>query len=478
MIENDDSNIKDKLIELYIQWTGKAPTTIKILPESGSHREYYRISNKSSSVIGAFNKDYKENKAFIEYSRFFIEQGLKVPEIYMVDYESGCYLQEDFGDIRLFDLLEKERINDELPTKIVDFYKAVLERLIDFQLKGRELNFKLAYPRAHFDKQSMMWDLSYFKYYFLKLAYILFDEQLLEDDFNRFVDFLLEADSGYFLYRDFQSRNIMVLEDFTPGFIDYQGGRQGALQYDPASLLFDAKANLPFDLREELLNYYLKHLSKYIKIDAILFKKHFYGFVLIRIMQAMGAYGYRGFYEKKQVFLDSIPYALNNLKWLLDNALIPEGYSTLTDVLKQIVNSEFLKRFPKQKELTVTINSFSYKRGVPVDSTGHGGGFVFDCRAIHNPGRYEEYKTKTGKDPEVIAFFEKENEMETFLKDVYSLIDKSVKKYTERGFSNLMVNFGCTGGRHRSVYCAEQLSNYLKDNYPVNVKLKHLEQSF
>lgn len=463
------------LQQLYKEWAGEAPLSITLLPPSGSYRSYYRMTSKNSSVLGAVNYDVSENIAFIEFTRFFESEGLRVPKVFAVDEKKECYLLEDLGNQTLFDLLSTERHSIEIPDNITSFYKESLKELIHFQLKGRALDFSLCYPRASFDKQSMMWDLHYFKYYFLKLATIPFDEQLLENDFNKFAESLLEADGDYFMYRDFQSRNIMVV-DGKPAFIDYQGGRKGPLQYDLASLLFDAKADLPHAFREELLSHYISLLSQEITVDEALFRKHYYGFVLIRTMQAMGAYGFRGFYEKKEHFLQSIPYAIQNLKYVLKQLPIEDELPMLHKALIEVSNSKRLLEIAGQSKLTVTINSFSYKRGIPIDFSGNGGGFVFDCRAIHNPGRYPEYKEKTGKDPEVIAFFSQEPEMEEFLNNVYKMVDSSVEKYISRGFKHLMVNFGCTGGQHRSVFCAEQLSKYLRNKYPVKTHLKHVEQ--
>jgi len=316
---------------------------------------------------------------------------------------------------------------------------------------------------------------NYFKYYFLKLARIHFDEQALEEDFQTFTDYLLQTETDYFLYRDFQSRNIM-LKDGKPYFIDYQGGRHGALHYDLASLLYDAKADMPDSVRKMLLGYYIITVSKLIPIDPEKFQQFFYGYVLIRIMQAMGSYGFRGFYEKKEHFLQSIPYALNNLASILTNVRFPVKIPALLDALENVVQSKRLKKISTdQRFLTVTINSFSYKRGIPVDVSGHGGGFVFDCRAIHNPGRYERYSSLTGKDSEVISFLDKEPEIKLFLKNVKSIVDQSVEKYLKRKFTNLMVSFGCTGGQHRSVYCAEALAKHLKAKFNIKLVLRHLE---
>jgi len=321
-----------------------------------------------------------------------------------------------------------------------------------------------------------MWDLNYFKYYFLKLAKISFDEQALEDDFQAFSDYLLAVDNNAFMFRDFQSRNVM-LKDEQVFFIDYQGGRKGALQYDLASLLYDAKANIPEAEREELLEFYLDELSQLKHIDREKFKSLFGGYVLIRIMQAMGAYGFRGFYEKKEHFLKSIPFAIKNLESLLAKNTIQVNLPELFKVLKAVTESTFLKSIsPANDRLTVRISSFSYKKGIPKDPSGNGGGYVFDCRAIHNPGKYAEYKHLTGKDPQVQEFLETKSTMANFLTAVFSLVSNSVEVYSSRGFSHLCVNFGCTGGQHRSVYAAEKLAEYLKNNYPVTVVLQHIEQ--
>ncbi len=472
-----EKNKKALLIQMFEKWAGEEARSYVMLPPSGSYREYYRITGRTKSAMGAYNTDVKENQAFLELSAHFKKKGLPVPEVYERDDANHVYLQEDLGDVTLYGFLQGMRKGKVFPTELIGFYKKTITSLISFQIEGGEgLNYEKCYPRNAFDKQSMLWDLHYFKYYFLKLARIPFDEQALEDDYHKLTDFLLEADHEHFLYRDFQSRNVMVVND-EPWFIDYQGGRKGALQYDLASLLYDAKADIPHEIRKELLEYYIEKLTVYKQVDKTEFVSHYYGYVLIRIMQAMGAYGFRGFYEKKEHFLKSIPYAIENLSYLLSNIDIKVELSTLMAALRNVTESDDLKTIGRGGMLlTVKITSFSFKRGIPVDVSGNGGGFVFDCRAIHNPGRYPEYSEKTGKDEEVIAFFDKEPEMAYFLQDVFSLVDKSVEKYISRGFKNLMVNFGCTGGQHRSVYSAEQLANHLMHKYKLNIELKHVEQ--
>lgn len=467
-------DIQNNLLKLFEKWADEKALSIDKLPISGSNRKYFRIVSKNKKAIGAVGYELKENIAFLEFSKFFNQKGLKVPKIYAVADDKFSYLIEDFGDTTLYDLLLKERTSTEIPFCIENNYKDVIVKLVDFQLLGKDLDFSLCYPRHIFDKQSMMWDLNYFKYYFLKLGDIIFDEQLLENDFQKLADYLANVDNNFFMYRDFQSRNIMIVENQL-AFIDYQGGRKGALQYDLASLLYDAKADLPKDFRENMLDFYIKTLSEKIEIEESKFKKEFYFFVLMRIMQAMGAYGFRGYFEKKEHFLKSIPFAIENLKYVLTKVDL-SAYSMLKNALEDVTKSAKLIEISKSANLTIAINSFSYKKGIPVDTSGNGGGFVFDCRAINNPGRYPEYRDKTGKDKEVIDFFAQHSDIDDFLQDVYKIVDRSVDNYLERGFKNLSVNFGCTGGQHRSVFCAESLAKYLKLKYDVNVVLRHVEQ--
>ena len=468
---------KNEIIQLFENQFNEKVETFEMLPPSGSYREYCRLTNKNRSVIGALNNDVKENTAFLSFSNHFKNNGLPVPEVFAVSSDLKKYLQQDLGNETLFEFLSRTREKEGFSENIISEYKKVLKLLPKIQfIAGKGLDYSVCYPRAAFDKQSMMWDLNYFKYYFLKLAKIQFDEQALEDDFQLFSNYLLSASSGFFMYRDFQSRNIMLKDDEV-FFIDYQGGRQGALQYDLASLLYDGKADIPESVRLQLFQFYVNELKKYMKIDEEKFTAYFKGFVLIRIMQAMGAYGFRGFYEKKEHFLKSIPFALKNLEFLLKDVKLPVELPELINVLRQLVQSEALKKIGQvETDLTVRVTSFSYKKGIPADPSGNGGGHVFDCRAINNPGRYVEYKELTGKDLAVQEFLEQKSEIGLFLNSVKVLIDQSVKVYLERGFTNLSVNFGCTGGQHRSVYSAEKIAEYLQNNFPVNVVLLHREQ--
>jgi aminoglycoside/choline kinase family phosphotransferase len=443
----------------------------------GSGRKIVRLSSEKISAIGILYDVREENAAFLEFSRHFRRIGLPVPEIYAEDLSHGAYLEEDLGNTTLFEFLSDHRDGASIAPEATAAYRKVVAVLPRFQVEaGRDLNYKVCYPRASFDRQSIAWDLNYFKYYFLRLAGIPFNEQALEHDFGRLTKLLLSASRDYFLYRDFQSRNIM-LRDGQPFFLDYQGGRKGALQYDIASLLYDAKADLPPDLRQQLLDHYLDSLAGFLDLDRTGFMQYYYAYVYVRIMQALGAYGFRGFYERKEHFLQSVPYALINLRWLLHNVELPIALPALMEAFKSMVASDKLQGLTSEPEkLTVRVFSFSFHRGLPQDETGNGGGFVFDGRSLPNPGREESFKTLTGKDAEVIDYLNRQESVHQFLASVMSLVDASVSTYQRRGFKHLMVSFGCTGGQHRSVYLAEQLAKHLRDKDGVEVVVRHREQ--
>jgi aminoglycoside/choline kinase family phosphotransferase len=399
-----------------------------------------------------------------------------VPEIYAEDLSQGAYLEEDLGDTTLFEFLGRNRAGELIAPRAIEAYRKVATALPRFQVEaGRDLNYKVCYPRSSFDRQSIAWDLNYFKYYFLRLAGIPFNEQALELDFSRLTKFLLGVSRDYFLYRDFQSRNVM-LRDGQPFFLDYQGGRRGALQYDIASLLYDGKADLPPELRQELLDYYLDCLAGYIKVEREAFMEHYYAYVYVRILQALGAYGFRGFYERKAHFLQSVPYALKNLRWLAQAVKLPIAMPALLDALDGISASEKLQGLASSAEgLTVRIFSFSFHSQMPTDESGNGGGFVFDGRSLPNPGREEQFLLLTGKDEAVIDYLNRQESVHQFLASVQLLVDTSVSSYQRRGFKDLMVSFGCTGGQHRSVYLAEQLAKHLRGASGVDVVVRHIE---
>jgi aminoglycoside/choline kinase family phosphotransferase len=442
----------------------------------GSGRNIIRLSTETASAIGILYNVREENVAFLEFSRHFRQQGLPVPEIYGEDLNQGAYLEEDLGGTTLFEFLSKHRTGDNIAPQAVEAYRKVVALLPRFQVEaGRDLNYDVCYPRDSFDRQSIAWDLNYFKYYFLRLAGIPFNEQALEDDFDRLTTFLLSAERDYFMYRDFQSRNVM-LRDSEPYFLDYQGGRKGALQYDIASLLYDAKADLPPELRQQLLDLYIETLGTYVDVNPEAFLHHYYAYVYVRILQALGAYGFRGFYERKAHFLQSVPYALKNLRWLSHNVKLPLELPTLMEAFNSMLASEKLQALASSADtLTVRIFSFSFHRGMPKDESGNGGGFVFDGRSLPNPGREERFKALTGKDAPVIDYLNQQQSVHQFLASVMSLVDASVNEYQRRGFKNLMVSFGCTGGQHRSVFLAEQVARRLHGRTGIEVVLHHRE---
>ena len=442
----------------------------------GSGRQIIRLSGARATAIGILYNVREENLAFLEFSRHFRRHGLPVPEIYGESLDQGAYLEEDFGDTTLFEFLSKHRSGTVIAPPVIAAYRKVVEALPKFQIEaGRDLNYSVCYPRGSFDRQSIVWDLNYFKYYFLRLAGIPFNEQSLEDDFERLTEFLLSAERDFFLYRDFQSRNIM-LRDGKPYFLDYQGGRKGALQYDLASLLFDAKADLPPELRQQLLDHYLDCVAEYAEIDRDTFLKHYYAYVYARILQALGAYGFRGFYERRPHFLQSVPYALKNLRWLLHNANLPIALPTLMGAFESMLGSEKLHSIAKEADnLVVRVNSFSFHRELPKDDSGNGGGFIFDGRSLPNPGREEKFKELTGRDAPVIEYLSQQESVHQFLACVYTLVDASVANYQARGFKSLMISFGCTGDQHRSVFLAEQLARRLRSRNGLTVELHHIE---
>ena len=441
----------------------------------GSGRAIIRLSGGGLSAIGILYPIREENVAFLEFSRHFRRHGLPVPEIYAEDLSQGAYLEEDLGDTTLFDFLSMNRVGETISLEAIEAYRKVVAALPRFQIEaGRDLNYKVCYPRASFDRQSIAWDLNYFKYYFLRLAGIPFNEQALEHDFARLTKFLLSASHDYFLYRDFQSRNVMLC-DGQPFFLDYQGGRKGALHYDIASLLYDGKADLPPELRQELLDYYLESLGRFIDIKRDAFMEHYYAYVYVRIMQALGAYGFRGFYERKAHFLQSVPYALKNLRWLTENVKLPIDLPALMEAFQGMSESEKLLGLASSADvLTVRIFSFSYHGEKPADETGNGGGFVFDARSLPNPGREEQFRELTGKDAAVVDYLNHQETVHRFLASVLSLVESSVSTYQRRGFNSLMVSFGCTGGQHRSVYLAEQLAKHLRGSDRVEVVVRHI----
>jgi aminoglycoside/choline kinase family phosphotransferase len=478
--------IIDKIGDLCERFLGHAPQRIEQLPRSGSDRIYFRVFYSDRTYIATYNLNIKENRTFIAFSDHFREKKLPIAEIYFVNNEGTAYLQEDLGTVCLLDILEKNGHNEH----VFHLYKQSLRQLAYLQINGDEgLDYELCLTAKEFGRQAILSDLLYFKYYFLDTLQLPYDKQAMLDDFEALASYLTKTEYKYFMSRDFQSRNIIVssLEgvggDELVYFIDFQGGMKGALQYDVASLLWQAKAQLSDEWKKDLLNYYLDVADELLSkpIDRNVFIGQYDGYVLIRMLQVLGAYGFRGLFERKTHFLTSIPIALRNLKNFLQSSRVGIITSELSRMLEAITSPAIITNFePFQADentpLVVHINSFSYKKQIPQDETGNGGGFVFDCRGLLNPGRFEEFKTLSGQDKKVIDFLEQRTRMTEFLNGVYDVIDISIEDYIKRGFNNLMISFGCTGGQHRSVYAAEQTAKHLRNKYKVKVQVQHMNE--
>ncbi|MBN1927503.1 MAG: phosphotransferase [Prolixibacteraceae bacterium] len=476
MNQRDSINILASIFEKTFK---KKPLSVNNLPRSGSERSYFRLANGNVTAMGVHNLNVKENEAFFSFTDTFERIGIKAPKILAVSEDRKHYLVTDLGNESLADRIKRNRFTEysEEERSPLCVLKKTIIQLKTMQLEGaRKIDFSKCYPREAFDRQSVMWDLNYFKYNFLKLAGIPFDEQVLEDDFARLAEFLLEAPTGYFMYRDFQPGNIMVIDN-EPWFIDYQGGRKGPLQYDIASLLYSPKTALNPTRREVLLEFYINLIKQEKSVNTESFSTYFYAFALIRILQALGAYGYRGIFEGKPNFQSSIPIALSNLNEIIDKKGIGIELPEIEKVSMACSQSALLKTYdiPSDK-LTIRVSSFSYKKGIPADPSGNGGGFVFDCRGLPNPGRMEEFKQLTGKDKKVTDYLEQFPDVKQFQEKARNLIEISINNYLERGFNHLAVSFGCTGGQHRSVFQAEDMGEWLKKKFPVNVILVHTEE--
>lgn len=482
-----------QLISLYKDTFGCAPVKAETLPKAGSNRQYVRLTG-TPTVIGVIGTDTAENHAFVYVAQHFASKGLPVPEIYAVSEDSTRYLQQDLGNRALYAAVAHGRENGgQYSDEEIALLKRTIRLLPHVQIEGAEgLDFNQLLQPIRFDHRAAMFDLHYFKYCFLKTTDVPYNEVMLEDDFERMADDLVACAEGHasFLYRDFQGRNVMLSDDDEPCLIDFQGGQQGPIHYDVTSFLWQASAKYPQRLREELIAEYADELSTIMSFDRVAFREHLMLFVLFRLMQVLGAYGLRGYVERKKYFLDSIPHAIASLRRLLLEG-IAAPYPTLEDTLKRMValpkfdapltsqpitKDSLTNMTTEKRPLVVRIFSFSYKKGIPADTSGNGGGYVFDCRSTHNPGRYEPYKKLTGLDAEVIKFLEDDGEILTFLDSVYRLADAHCARYMERGFTDLMFSFGCTGGQHRSVYSAQHLAEHLNQKFGIEIRLEHREQ--
>lgn len=471
----------ETITQLYTQWAGKPPADVAVLPQAGSERRYFRLTAEDGrSVIGTCGANVRENDTFAYFAEAFYRKGIPVPALLERSADGTAYLQEDFGDRSLLQVLEAEGYNEHT----YSLFRESLHQLALLQVRGDEgLDYNRCLTNRDFGKQAILADLLYFKYYFLDALRKPYDKQRLIDDFEALANYLTHTEYRFFLFRDFQSRNILVREDDRVGFIDFQGGMKGAPQYDVASLLWQAKAALPAGWKERLLEDYLDAFSALLPAppDRTLFRSQYHGYVLIRLLQVLGAYGFRGLFERKAHFLTSIPLALHNLRDFLGASSLGLVLPELRRVLELCTSDEVIEQFTpiqatEETPLVVKICSFSYKKGYPDDDSGNGGGFVFDCRGILNPGRFDEYKEIHGRDKAVMEFLEQRTKMPEFLNSVFDLVDISVEDYIRRGFASLSVSFGCTGGQHRSVYAADALARHLRNKYKVNVDLCHTVQ--
>ncbi len=474
------------LIELYQNTFGKTPVKLDKLPGAGSNRCYYRITEEGGkTMIGVIGTSAEENRAFYNLALSMAARHLPVPAVYAIDESGLCILQEDLGDRSLYGFINDDRANGEYGEMAQVMLQLVMSELPAFQFKcANDYIYSQCYPTREMDRTSVMFDLNYFKYCYLKLSGLEFNELSLEADFVHLADDILSVEEQGFMYRDFQARNVMLKEG-RPYYIDFQGGRKGPIYYDVASFLWQASANYSPALRSKLIDAYLESLRRYVDIPRETFEKLLSLFVLFRTLQVLGAYGYRGLWERKQYFIQSIPVALRNLNELIEKGTV-DAYPYLKSIAHQLVelgskqNQQLAHSTSVSGEkpsLHVTIYSFSYKKGIPADESGNGGGYVFDCRSSNNPGRYDEYKQLTGLDKPVIDFLEKDGEILTFLESVYKLADFHVQRYINRGFTHLQFAFGCTGGQHRSVYSAQHLAEHLHQKFGVSISLHHREQN-
>ncbi|MEY3946147.1 MAG: hypothetical protein RJB03_853 [Bacteroidota bacterium] len=469
-----------QVLESLKKWQPKHDISLESLQQAGSNRQYFRLQHEGRSYILTYNPaNTPENNAFVEFTKHFSSRSLNVPSIVYSDDELRFYVQSDLGDLSLFDVMKQEGFTENVKA----LFKKTCTSLAKLQvIGGQDLDYGNCIATRSFDKQAIYSDLLYFLYYFVRALDLPYDKNLLLNDFEMLSSYLMQEESHHFMHRDCQSRNVM-LKDGEAYFIDYQGGMQGALQYDIASLLWQARAQMPYDWRDELVGYYFDEVNGLLKgrLDRQNFLDSYDGFVLIRMLQTLGAYGFRGLFERKPHFIASIPFALKNLKWFLENKKLPVRLPALQKVLQDIISDEIMQKFEPvvagpETPLVIHVNSFSYRKGIPEDLHGNGGGFVFDCRGILNPGRIEEYKTQTGRDKAVQEFLIHKTSMPTFLQHVFGMVDISVEDYIKRGFEGLTISFGCTGGQHRSVYAADRLAQHLKEKYKVNTIVKHVEQ--
>lgn len=476
-------NITQYISTLFSEWKNAQPTRIEVIAKAGGDRQYFRLFlGENESYIATYNPNHiAENEAFIYFSACFNELELPVPKVLHISPKKEVYFQTDAGNEALLDVLNREKYSEN----VYQLYQKSLQNLAKLQIKGDEkVDYSKCLNTQHFDKQVIDYDLRYFFFYFVHPQMAHYNRTSLFKDFEQFADFLMAEKNQYFLYRDFQSRNILVNQNEVY-FIDYQAGMKGALQYDVVSLLWQAKAALPTEWKESLLDFYFEEANKLLegKLNKTDFYEKYKGFVLVRMLQTLGSYGYRGLFERRPYFLSAIPFALKQLRNFMKNNDFPLELPTLTHIIHHLTSDEMIHKFThivatEKSKLKIKIKSFSYKKGIPKDESGNGGGFVFDCRGLLNPGRFTPYKTLTGRDEPVQTFLMTQSEMPTFLQHIYPTIDISVQNYLERDFDSLSIYFGCTGGQHRSVFAADSVAKYLKNKYHVNIEVEHVERGW
>lgn len=466
-------DIRTTVEQAYLKWRGTAPGIITRLPQSGSDRVYFRLLYGDEHVIGAYNPSREENDAFVGFSNHFRSKGLPVPEIYVYYPDERVYFLEDLGDSNLFTWLaqrsDEERFNQETEA----LFLTVASDLVRIQTEGiKGLDLSLCYPHRSFDRQSMVWDLNYYKYMFLKLIGAPFNEIKLERDFEALTRFLLDAGQEYFLFRDFQTANIMI-RDGKPWYIDYQGGRLGAPQYDIASLVYDAKAYIPSGIREKTLERHLDLFAAATGKPRESLAKYSGAFTLIRLMQALGAFGFRGLHENKPTFSESIVPAVELMNDLLWGGKLHIDLPELTKASESVPLQRKYRILSHYQELVkINIESFSYVRGRSVNYDT-GSGFVFDCRGLRNPVLESDLRERTGLDPEVAEFFGNDDEAVAFAGDCSNIIRNTLPMMRRKGILEIHAAFGCVGGQHRSVWCAARVASMLSAMPGVTVTVNH-----
>ncbi|MFM7710274.1 MAG: phosphotransferase [Ferruginibacter sp.] len=474
--------ILDQIRALHASGVNKPIRDIEAIPPAGSHRRYYRIYHTDGSTcIATWNTDKAENDTFHYFTTVLQACQAPVPVIWATNTDHTLYIQDDAGSRCLLDVL----LNEGPTEQVLALYRQAVTQLATLQqCVDQQLDYSRCLAAAAFDQKAILADLLYFKYYFLDPLGISYKKDQLFTELENWSHSDAFKQPTGFMYRDFQGRNIQVNTDKIT-FIDYQGGMRGPLGYDLASLLWQAKARLSDAWKNTLFETYCEQLNKVSNppVDPVVLQTSYQQCVLLRMLQTLGAYGFRGLFEKKSHFIQSIPPALKQLSNYLAQHPIPDTYPTLKKVLEAITHEAFQKTFVpiranEKTPLIVRVQSFSYlQNGYPESNHANGGGFVFDCRGILNPGRITEYKTQSGQDKSVQVFLEEHTRMPAFIQHIKDSVGITIENYIERGFEYLEISFGCTGGQHRSVYAAETIERHIRETYGVKTELHHLNRA-